>query len=350
VRGQIGGRIGWLRAVVAALLVLSAGGCATLELSLPDTQYGSPGTLAGTLPADSITTVALPEVQRPISVAATEPSVSSPAESPSSGESPAAEQPPASSQPGESPPQAQSEPKAEEEFFDPFEKRDRESLAEAEDYDPWEPYNQAVFTFNRKLDQYLIKPVAKGYNAVVPDAVQRGISNFFFNVRFVPRLFNNLFQGKVKGAGVELSRFVVNSTVGLAGFFDPAKRYLGLQTPEEDFGQTLGYYGVTPGPYLLIPFWPGPFTIRDGVGFVVDLALDPLNWLVFPFFEIKNVPRAVEDLDTAFYINIGTRVFWVINERSLNLETFQGVEEATLDLYTAVRNGYLQKRARAIRE
>jgi len=235
------------------------------------------------------------------------------------------------------------------EAYDPFAKQG-EALSEEEDYDPWESYNTAVFNFNRKLDQYLVKPVAKGYNAVVPDSVQHGISNVFFNLRFVPRMFNNLFQGKVKGAGIELSRFLINSTAGLAGFFDPAARFLDLQTPVEDFGQTLGYYGVKPGPYLLIPLWPVPFTIRDGAGFIVDLALDPFNWLVLPFFPIEGAPILVENVDTAFYANLATRAFYILNERSLSLETFEGVEEATLDLYSAVRNAYLQRRARAIQE
>ncbi len=208
------------------------------------------------------------------------------------------------------------------EAYDPFAKQG-EALSEEEDYDPWEAYNTAVFNFNRKLDQYLVKPVAKGYNAVVPDSVQHGISNVFFNIRFVPRMFNNLFQGKVKGAGIELSRFLINSTAGLAGFFEP---------------------------YLLIPLWPVPFTIRDGAGFIVDLALDPFNWLVLPFFPIEGAPILVENVDTAFYANLATRAFYILNERSLSLETFEGVEEATLDLYSAVRNAYLQRRARAIQE
>ena len=235
------------------------------------------------------------------------------------------------------------------EAYDPFAKQG-EALSEEEDYDPWESYNTAVFNFNRKLDQYLVKPVAKGYNAVVPDSVQHGISNVFFNLRFVPRMFNNLFQGKVKGAGIELSRFLINSTAGLAGFFDPATRFLDLQTPVEDFGQTLGYYGVKPGPYLLIPLWPVPFTIRDGAGFIVDLALDPFNWLVLPFFPIEGAPILVTNENTAFFANLATRAFYILNERSLSLETFEGVEEATLDLYSAVRNAYLQRRARAIQE
>jgi phospholipid-binding lipoprotein MlaA len=220
--------------------------------------------------------------------------------------------------------------------------------AEEEEYDPWEPFNVKVFEFNRNLDKYVLKPVAKVYNRVVPDALQRGVKNAFLNIRFVPRLFNNLFQGKVKGAGLEVSRFLINSTAGVAGFIDVAQR-LGLETPREDFGQTLGFYGVTPGPYLLIPLLP-PYTVRDFAGFVFDLFLDPLNFFVFPIVEIDGAPRLVTNRDTAAFGQLGTRVGEVVNDRSLNLEKFQGVEEATLDLYGAVRNAYLQSRAKAIKE
>jgi phospholipid-binding lipoprotein MlaA len=210
--------------------------------------------------------------------------------------------------------------------------------------------NANIFEFNLKLDRYVLKPVAKGYNFVMPDLVQVGVSNIFSNLRFAPRFLNNVFQGKVKGAGIEVGRFLINSTAGLAGFFDLARK-VDLVTPEEDFGQTLGFYGVKPGPYLVLPFLP-PFTVRDFVGFVGDVFLNPINWLVAPIIEVNNVPSVIARHHrlTASLIQTGSRVGEVINERSRNLEKFQGVEEATLDLYTAVRNAYLQKRAQAIRE
>jgi phospholipid-binding lipoprotein MlaA len=147
-----------------------------------------------------------------------------------------------------------------------------------------------------------------------------------------------------------LGRFVINSTVGIAGFIDVAKK-IDLVTPEEDLGQTLGFYGVKPGPYLVLPFLP-PFTVRDFVGFVGDVFLNPINWLVLPIIEVEGVPSAIdhEDRMTTSIIQTGSRVGEVINDRSRNLEKFQGVEEATLDLYTAVRNAYLQKRSQAIAE
>lgn len=233
------------------------------------------------------------------------------------------------------------------ELLDPFAKVDE---GDGDEYDPWEPMNTSIFEFNRQVDRFVLKPVAKGYNFVMPDLVQVGISNIFYNLRFAPRFFNNVFQGKVKGAGIEAGRFLVNSTVGLAGFFDVAK-HVNLVTPEEDLGQTLGFYGVKPGPYLMLPFLQ-PFTVRDFVGYVGDVFLNPINWLVVPIIEVEGVPSLIdhEDRMTSSIIQLGARVGEIVNERSRNLETYQGVEEATLDLYTAVRNAYLQKRIQAIRE
>lgn len=233
------------------------------------------------------------------------------------------------------------------EFFDPFAKSDGPA---ADEYDPWEPFNSTMFEFNRKVDRFALKPLARGYDFVVPDAAQIGVSNFFSNLRFVPRFMNNLLQGKITGAGAEMGRFLINSTLGIGGFLDIAT-HMNLQTPEEDTGQTLGFYGVAPGPYLVLPLMP-PFSLRDAFGYTVDLLLDPINWLVLPLIEVNGVPSAIahKHRTTTFMIRLGRQVEEVTNDRSLNLENFQGVEEATLDLYAAVRNAYLQKRAKAVRE
>ena len=251
---------------------------------------------------------------------------------------PAADQTPAPSSQSVTPP---------DEPIDPFARAEEGT---GEEYDPLEPVNTSIFEFNRQVDRFVLKPVAKGYNFVMPDLVQVGISNIFYNLRFAPRFLNNVFQGKVKGAGIEVGRFLVNSTVGVAGFFDVAK-HVDLVTPEEDLGQTLGFYGVKPGPYLVLPFLQ-PFTVRDFIGYVGDIFLNPINWLVVPIIEVDGVPSVIahQNRTTTSIIQISARVGEIINERSRNLETYQGVEEATLDLYTAVRNGYLQKRAQAIRE
>ncbi len=231
--------------------------------------------------------------------------------------------------------------------LDPFAMADEGA---GEEYDPWEPVNANIFEFNLKVDRYVLKPVAKGYDFILPDVVQVGISNIFSNLRFAPRFLNNVFQGKLKGAGIEVGRFLINSTVGLAGFFDIAK-HVDLVTSEEDMGQTLGFYGVKPGPYLVLPLFP-PFTVRDFVGYVGDVFLNPINWLVVPIIEVNHVPSVIAHKNrmTSSFIQTGSRVGEIVNERSRNLEKYQGVEEATLDLYTAVRNAYLQTRARAIRE
>lgn len=236
---------------------------------------------------------------------------------------------------------------APDELFDPFAKSGEEAL---EEYDPWEPFNTKIFEFNRQVDRWILKPVAKGYDFVMPNAAQVGISNFFYHIRFPSRFLNNLFQGKVHGAGVELGRFVLNSTFGLAGFYDVAKE-MDITTPEEDTGQTLGFYGVPPGPYVVLPLLP-PFNVRDLVGFGGDIALNPINWMVAPIIEVDGVPSLIAHKNrmTSTSLQLGGRVFEIVNDRSLNLEKYQGVEEATLDLYTAVRNAYLQKRARAIQE
>ena len=235
-----------------------------------------------------------------------------------------------------------------EEPFYPFAKPGEEAI---EEYDPWEPLNTKFFEFNRQLDRWVLKPVAKGYNAVVPNIVQVGITNIFYNSRVTPRLMNNIFQGKFKGAGIEAGRFLINTTVGIGGFFDVAQRF-NLTTPEEDTGQTLGFYGIKPGPYIMVPLL-GPYTVRDLVGYGGDIALNPIYWLVIPtMHNIDSIPTVI-DVDerlATYAISIGARAAEVVNERSLNLEKFQGVEESTVDLYAAVRNAYLQKRAKAIQE
>ncbi len=231
--------------------------------------------------------------------------------------------------------------------FDPFAKPEER----IEEYDPWESLNTKFFEFNRQLDRWILKPVAKGYNFVVPNIVQVGIGNVFYNSRVTPRLLNNLFQGKFKGAGIEAGRFLINTTVGIGGFFDVAQRF-NLTTPEEDTGQTLGFYGVKPGPYLMVPLL-GPYTVRDLIGFGGDIALNPIYWLVLPaMHSIDAIPTVVDvdELVATYAISISARATEIVNDRSLNLEKFQGVEESTLDLYAAVRNAYLQKRAKSIRE
>jgi phospholipid-binding lipoprotein MlaA len=202
--------------------------------------------------------------------------------------------------------------------------------AVSEDYDPWEPFNERMFTFNRQLDRHVLKPVATGWDTVVPNPVQRGLGRMFDNAGMPRRFVNNLLQGKLEGAGRELGRLLLNSTIGLAGFFDVAEE-IGLEPSDKDTGQTLGVWGVGPGPYLVLPFLP-PMTVRDGIGMGVDVLLNPVTYFA-PFAALLGIKGA----DT-------------VNSRSLTLEVFEHVEEGTIDMYSAVRNAYLQRRENAVRE
>jgi phospholipid-binding lipoprotein MlaA len=201
-----------------------------------------------------------------------------------------------------------------------------------EAYDPWEPFNERMFEVNRRLDRYVLKPVAKAYNFITPEELQIMISNGFDNISFPPRFVNSVLQGKFKGAGREIARFLINSTAGVGVLFDPAKDVFGLVKSREDFGQTLGFYGVGPGPFLIVPLME-PMTVRDGVGKAVDAAMDPLAYYL-PFI----------------WDRLGMKIGDTVNERSLNLDLFQGFEESVIDLYSAVRHGYLQRREKLIRE
>src|SRR3989442_3315542 len=141
----------------------------------------------------------------------------------------------------------------------------------AEDYDPWETFNTAMFSFNRRVDRYALKPVAKAWDKIVPDPVERSLKRAFDNLSMPRRLVNNLFQLKLKGAGQELARFGLNTTLGVAGLFDVAKVF-GLEASEADTGQTLCRHGVGPGPYLGLPFLP-PLTARAGIGFAWEAEI-----------------------------------------------------------------------------
>lgn len=336
--------------IVLAVVAATASGCAALSDGLSDAQ----------------STVSLPAVSTALGQAGVSPSESLPVAEASpepdtraaepellvtaAATAPSAPEKETPAQDAPSAPEKETPAKeAPDEFYDPFAQKD--DVVAGEESDPWEGFNSAIFEFNRKVDKYVIKPVAKVYDKIVPNALQKGIDNFSHNTRFGPRLINNLLQFKLKGTGIEISRFLINSTLGIGGLFDPAKNWFGLETPDEDTGQTLGAYGVPPGPYLVLPLLP-PLTVRDFFGFILDFGADPINYFVFPSFEVDNWPSLIahKNRDTTLIAQGGRRVEEIVNYRSLNLETFEGVEEATVDLYAAVRNAYLQKRAKAIRE
>ncbi|HTF91457.1 MAG TPA: VacJ family lipoprotein [Verrucomicrobiae bacterium] len=200
------------------------------------------------------------------------------------------------------------------------------------DEDPWEGFNEKMFWFNREvLDRYVLKPVATAWDFILPDPVQRGVHNFFDNLQVVRRVVNNGLQAKPMGAATELARFTINSTIGLVGFFDVAKDAFGIEQRDEDTGQTFGVWGAGPGPYLVLPLLP-PLTVRDGIGYAFDAAMTPYTYFI------------------PWWGSVAATGTSVVNERSLNLDRFERVAESTVDLYGAVRNAYLQRRAAAIKQ
>lgn len=195
-----------------------------------------------------------------------------------------------------------------------------------EEWDPWESFNEKTFWFNRQVDRFVLKPVAKVYNAALPDLIRGGIANMFDNLDVTRRLVNNILQLKFAGAGREVARFAINSTMGIAGFFDVARTALDIAQSNRDTGQTLGVYGIGHGPYLVLPLLP-PLTVRDFFGFVADQAMYPLNYFI---------PTGAV---------IGMSVTEEISDRAANIDRYEGVEETVVDLYGSVRNAYFQRRA-----
>ena len=201
--------------------------------------------------------------------------------------------------------------------------------------DPLEWFNQPVFEFNLKLDEYVLQPVATGYAKVLPAPARRRVDNFFKNLFVVQRFANNLFQGKFPKAGQAVGRFVINTAIGGVGLFDVADDWLGWKDSEEDLGQTLAFYGISSGPYLVLPFW-GPSTIRDTVGLAADAAMNPMNYLL--------------STTEALAVNGGLTIGRAINSRSLNLELFEDADRYSVDLYGVVQDAYMQRRERQIEE
>lgn len=199
--------------------------------------------------------------------------------------------------------------------------------------DPLEPLNRLFFQINDKLYFWLLKPVARGYAAVLPKDVRLCIRNGFANLQAPVRVVNNLLQGKVKGSGIELARFVINSTLGIAGLADPARNEFHLAAQEEDLGQTLGSYGMGGGIYLCLPLF-GPSNIRDSIGLAGDMALDPLAYL------------PADEFSTAIGVQSGKR----INDTSLSLGDYEKFKDASFDPYLALRSSYQQNRQGKIDE
>ena len=190
--------------------------------------------------------------------------------------------------------------------------------------DPYEGFNRAMFSFNDTIDKVALKPVATAYKNVLPSFVQTGINNFFGNLSDAWSVVNDILQGKGTQGARDLGRVGLNTTFGLLGFIDVATPN-GLRKHTEDFGQTLGYWGVNSGPYLMLPLL-GPSTVRDTVALPVDIAGDIWHYK-----------------DPVYIRNIGT-VTRVVDQRANLLDASNLLEEAALDRYEFVRDGYLQRR------
>lgn len=205
----------------------------------------------------------------------------------------------------------------------------------ADPNDPFESYNRAMFSFNDNLDQYILKPVAKGYDFVMPSPAQKGVSNFFSNLDDVLVLTNNLFQFKLSKAASDAGRIIINSTLGLFGLIDWATD-IGLKKNNEDFGQTLGYWGMPAGPYFVLPFL-GPSTIRDTSGLAVDsIYFDPI------YNEIhESFPAPRRENENAVW---GLTLTKAIDTRAQLLKAEKILDEAALDRYIFIREAYLQRR------
>lgn len=212
---------------------------------------------------------------------------------------------------------------------DDFLDEDGDVIEVEEDSDPLYYFNKAMFVFNDKLYFWVVKPTATAYKAVTPAFFRTGVENFFHNLSMPIRFTNTLLQGDLEGSGTELGRFVVNTTVGVLGFMDPAEEYLEWEPSQQDFGLTLGKYGVGNGPYVV---WPllGPSTMRDTVGLGGDYFLSPLTY---------TKPAKVG------YIAEGTRK---INKASMHIGDYETFKKAYIDPYARMKEFYLEYRAERV--
>ncbi|MEW5736982.1 MAG: VacJ family lipoprotein [Thermodesulfobacteriota bacterium] len=197
--------------------------------------------------------------------------------------------------------------------------------------DPFAPFNRAIYHVNDKFYYWILKPVTRGYRAVTPQFFRKGIRNFFINLGFPTRFLSCLLQGKGHEAEAQFGRFFYNSTVGFLGFTDIAEKKPEMFGGTEDMGQTLGKWGVDPGPYLVIPVL-GPFTLRDLVGFGGDRFTN------------------IESYIKPFSLSMGIAAYQVVNDTTFTLGDYETLKAMALDPYEAMRDAYVQSREKKISE
>jgi phospholipid-binding lipoprotein MlaA len=198
--------------------------------------------------------------------------------------------------------------------------------------DPFHDINMFFFYFNDRLYFWALKPAARGYKAVVPVEIRTAVQNFFYNLRFPIRFVNCLLQAKGAKASEEFARFFINTTVGFLGIGEPSRAYPNLNPSPEDLGQTLGYWGLGNGFYIVYPFL-GPYTLRDSARFIDSYFLDPVGWL-----------------DTDLKTRLAIDAYDYFNTASFHIGDYEALKEAAIDPYVAVRNAYLQYRQKLINE
>jgi len=206
--------------------------------------------------------------------------------------------------------------------------------------DPLNEYNRIMTSFNDTMFTYTINPISELYATITPEPIRQSVANFIHNIQFPIRLTNNLFQGKFKNSSDELERFIVNTTIGLAGLFDPASIYMHIPTHNEDFGQTLGYYGVGAGFHIVLPFL-GPSNMRDVLGLTADAYMSPLQYQ-------KGLKKY--KIPNNYGQAIGIYSFEKLNQNSLHLGAYESLKKDAIDLYPFLRDIYEQKRTADIAE
>lgn len=228
-----------------------------------------------------------------------------------------------------------SESSSEDEELDDFE----DEFEVKEIYDPFSGYNRAMTSFNDNAYEYILKPIANGYSYIFHEKIRLSIDKFFHNIYFPVRFVNNLLQGKFYNVYEESGRFVINSTIGFLGLFDPAQSKFNLQAHNEDFGQTLGFYGVGGGPHIVIPLL-GPSNLRDTISLYPDSLVSMINLTKRSYWTLTDT--------TAEFIAI--KSLEKINTTSLYMSEYDKLKADAVDLYPYLRDVYEQHRDKLIEE
>ncbi len=205
-------------------------------------------------------------------------------------------------------------------------------------YDPFESYNRSMTSFNDTLYMNVLIPIDNVYTTITTQGMRNSVGNFFNNIYFPMHFLNNLLQFKIDGVLIESGRFLINSTIGILGLFDPASEF-GLYPHKEDFGQTLGYYGVGGGPHIVVPFF-GPSNLRDIFSMLPDAAVNPVDYTQRPWWTITDT--------WAGYLGIKT--VEKFNNISIYSTQYEQIRKDAVDLYPYLRDIYEQKRDEEIRK